>query len=288
MSKISKARKEAYLKLLDDEGPEVRRGLLNAFRHHGESATEFLTEILDRHGSDFGRHARFFLHELGAINTVSEFRDFIDSLHYELETGLLMLERTVHPNTEIEDYHRVLDAMAERVRELHVEGTSSLEVCKILNRVIFHEFEFRGEKEDFYNPDNSFLGKVLDNRRGIPLTLSVVYLLVADRFGFQLEPVGFPVRFMLGCFEEEVPFYIDPFSGGTLLSRGDVESFLWENKTTPMDSYFQPTPVGEIICRSCRNLVHQYQLADNTQMMDRFTSFVDEFERVYREHSTLE
>ena len=65
MSKITKARKEAYLKLLDDEGLEVRRGLLNAFRHHGESATEFLTEILDRHGSDFGRHARFFCTSLG-------------------------------------------------------------------------------------------------------------------------------------------------------------------------------------------------------------------------------
>ena len=68
-----------------------------------------------------------------------------------------MLERTVHPNTEIEDYHRVLDAMAERVRELHVEGTSSLEVCKILNRVIFMNLNFGGKKEDFYNPDNSFL-----------------------------------------------------------------------------------------------------------------------------------
>ena len=115
-----------------------------------------------------------------------------------------------------------------------MEGTSSLEVCKILNRVIFHEFEFRGEKEDFYNPDNSFLGKVLDNRRGIPLTLSVVYLLVADRFGFQLEPVGFPVRFMLGCFEEEVPFYIDPFSEAlcflvvmSKLSSGKTKPLLW-------------------------------------------------------------
>ena len=104
-----------------------------------------------------------------------------------------------------------------------------LEVCKILN-VIFHEFD-SGRKGGFLQPDNSFC-KVLDNRRGIP-PLSVVYLLVVDRFGFQLEPVGFPVRFALGCFEEEVPFYIDPFSGGTLLSRGDVETFLWENKTTP-------------------------------------------------------
>jgi len=276
------------LKLLDDEGPQVRHALLDAFRQHGEPATEFLTGILDTPCGDLARHARFFLRELGAINTVSDFRDFIESLHYELETGLLMLERTVHPNTEVEDYHHVLDAMAERVRELRVEGASSLETCKVLNRVIFHEFEFRGEKEDFYNPDNSFLGKVLENRRGIPLTLSVVYLLVADRCGFPLEPVGFPVRFMLGCYQDEIPFYIDPFAGGAVLSRGDVETFLWEHRTTPMDSYFQPTPVGEIICRSCRNLVHQYQLAEDTEMMDRFTSFVDEFERVYREHSTLE
>lgn len=288
MKPIPPTLQEAYLKLLDDEGPQVRHGLMDAFRQHGEYATEFLTRILERPQGNFARHARFFLRELGAINTVSDFREFIESLHYELETGLLMLERTVHPSTEAEDYHNLLNEMAGRVRELRVEGASNLETCKVLNRVIFHEFEFCGEREDFYNPDNSFLGKVMQNRRGIPLTLSVVYLLVADRCGFTLEPVGFPVRFMLGCFEEEVPFFIDPFSGGALLSRGDVESFLWENQTTPMDTYFQPTPVGEIICRSCRNLVHQYQLADDTELADRFTSFVDEFERVYREHSTLE
>lgn len=288
MNPIDPSRREAFLKLLDDDDHDVRRSLLEAFRAHGESATDFLTDVVGKDCSSLGRHARYFLRELGAINTISDFREFIESLHYELETGLLMLERTVHPNREVEDYQGLLSDMAVRVKELLVEDASNLETCKVINRVIFHEFEFCGEREDFYNPDNSFLGAVLETRRGIPLTLSAVYLLVANRCGFRLDPVGFPVRFMLGCFEEEVPFYIDPFSGGTLLSRGDVEAFLWENRVTPMDSYFQPTPVGQILCRCCRNLVQQYQLAGDTGMTDRFASFVNEFERVYREHSTLE
>jgi regulator of sirC expression with transglutaminase-like and TPR domain len=288
MIPIKPARQKAFVKLLDDEDHGIRRGLLDAFREHGDSATEFLTGIVEKDRNGLGKHARFFLRELGAINTVSDFREFIESLNYELETGFLMLERTIYANREVEDYQLLLDEMAGRVKELLVEGTSRIETCKVINRVLFHDFEFRGEKEDFYNPENSMLGTVLERRRGIPLTLSVIYLLVADRCGFQLEPVGFPVRFMLGCFEEEVPFFIDPFAGGTILSRGDIEAFLWENSVTPMDAFFQPTPVGEILCRSCRNLVHQYQLAGDSELSDRFASFVDEFERVYREHSTLE
>ena len=288
MDIIEPSRRESFLKLLDDEDHSVRRGLLDAFREHGDPANEFLAEVAGNDLRGLGKHARFFLRQLGQINTVSDFHEFIISMNYELETGCLLLERTVHASREIEDYHKVLDDVAARVKELLVDGVSSVETCRVINRVLFHEFGFRGESEDFHNPENSFIGSVLERRKGIPITLSAIYLMAADRCGFQLEPVGFPSRFMGGCFQEPIPFFIDPFKGGSILSRGDIEEFLWENSITPMDSYFQPTPVGEILCRCCRNLIQQYQLSGDSELSDRFASFVDEFERVYREHSTME
>ena len=120
MIPIKPAREKAFVKLLDDEGHDIRRGLLKAFREHGDSATEFLTDIVEKDRNGLGQHARFFLRELGAINTVSDFREFIESLNYELETGFLMLERTIYANREVEDYQLLLDEMANRVKELLV------------------------------------------------------------------------------------------------------------------------------------------------------------------------
>ncbi len=288
MNSLTKAQESSYLRLLDDRSLNVRNGLTEVFRDHGEDAVSFLNKLIDQNSPDLAPHAKFFLRELGEINTVSDFREFITSMNYELETGSLLLERTVHTDRKVEDYQNLLNEMAERAKELIVENATPLQICQTLNRVIFHEYEFRGAVEDFYNPQNSFLGEVLERRRGIPLTLSLIYQLVAQRCGFQLEPIGFPIRFMVGCFEASEPFFIDPFSNGTILTRMDIEIFLQENDIYPEDSFFQPTPVGEILCRCCRNLAHQYDLADQSELSDRFSSFVDEFERVYREHSTLE
>ena len=288
MNPLTKEQESSYIRLLDDRSLNVRNGLTEVFRDHGEAAVAFLNRIINQNSPDLVRHAKFFLRELGEINTVSDFRDFIISMNYELETGSLLLERTVHSDRKVEDYQDLLNEMAARANELIVDNATPLQICQTLNRVIFHEYEFRGAVEDFYNPQNSFLGVVLERRRGIPLTLSLVYQLVAQRCGFHLEPIGFPIRFMVGCFEAQEPFFIDPFSNGTILSRIDIEIFLQENGIYPEDSYFQPTPVGEILCRCCRNLAHQYDLANQSELSDRFSSFVDEFERIYREHSTLE
>ena len=288
MKPLTKDCENAYLTLLDDVSINVRLGLIDAFREHGEEAVNFLNNIVNSNTPGLVQHAKFYLRELGEINTVSEFREFIGSMNYELETGSLLLERTVHKDRTVEDYQNLLNEMADRVKELLVENATPLQTCQTLNRVIFHEYEFRGAVEDFYDPENSFLGTVLENRRGIPLTLSLVYQLVAERCGFHLEPIGFPIRFMVGCFDLPEPFFIDSFSSGTVLSRNDIEMILRENDIYPEDSFFQPTPVGEILCRCCRNLAHQYDLANQSELSERFTSFVDEFERVYQEHPTYE
>ena len=81
-----------------------------------------------------------------------------------------------------------------------------LEICSVMNRVLFHEYGFRGAGKDFENPQNSFLHRVLERRKGLPITLSVIYILIARRLGFDLEPIGLPGRFMVGCFSDERPF----------------------------------------------------------------------------------
>jgi regulator of sirC expression with transglutaminase-like and TPR domain len=154
------------------------------------------------------------------------------------------------------------------------------ETCSVINRVLFHEYGFRGAGKDFENPENSFLHRVLERRKGLPITMSVLYLLVARRLGFDLEPIGLPNRFVVGCFSEERPFYLDPWAGGKFYDFDQMGGFLEEYSIENSGSALLPVTVADTLARGCRNLVHHYSLAEDQGKSRLFNTFVLEFERI--------
>lgn len=283
--KLSEARREALLGLLDDLTPPVRKGLLAHFIAVGAPAAQFLQEVA--HGSHrvLARHAAWFLEEMRFTDPVAEFRGFIRSLNYELETGTLLLSRTVSPHLDVGACCTALDEIATRCRELITLPATTREQCRIINRVLFHEWGFHGNVDHYTDPLNSLLDQVLTRRKGIPLSLSTVYLLVAGRLGLELEPVGLPGHFIVGCFGDAQPFFIDPFDRGIFLDTDEVFALLRANKIVPKNSDLAPTPIREVLCRSCRNLVNHYKAAGDLDHALLFASFVEEFEATYEKHS---
>jgi regulator of sirC expression with transglutaminase-like and TPR domain len=283
---LSTAQRDAFLGLLDDTSPAVRRALLARFNELGPAAGPFLQSVISGSNRVLARHATWFMDELKFADPVAEFRGFIRSLNYELETGALLLARTVSPRLEAGTCCTQLDAIANRCRELIVEPSSAREKCRILNRVLFHEWGFHGNVEHYTDPRNSFLDQVLERRTGIPLSLSIVYLLVAERLGIDLEPVGLPGHFIVGCFVDDLPFFIDPFDRGVFRDAEEIFDLLRANNIVPKASDLAPTPVREVLCRSCRNLVNHYTAAGEPERAKLFTRFVEEFEATYEKHAS--
>ena len=277
--------REAFLNLLDDTSPAVRRALLNRFNELGPASAPFLEKIARGSNRVLARHAAWFLEELKFADPVAEFRGFIRSLNYELESGSLLLARTVTPDLDAGDCCRQLDRIADRCRELIVEPSSAREKCRILNRVLFHEWGFHGNVENYTDPRNSFLDQVLERRTGIPLSLSIVYLLVAERLGLELEPVGLPGHFIVGCFVDDLPFFIDPFDRGVFRDGAEIFDLLRANNIQPKPTDLAPTPIREVLCRSCRNLVNHYTAAGEPERARLFARFVEEFEATYENHA---
>lgn len=279
--RLTTDRKEALTRLLDDTTPAVRQALLDEFTASGADSIAFLKSVYAGDNRVLGLHASWFLRQLNFSDPVEEFRVFIRSLQYELETGALLLNRTVAPDLNIGEICRSLDQMAARCRELMFPPMPAKEKCRVINRVIFHEYGFRGNVENYTDPNNSFLSDVLVSRRGLPITLALIYILVAQRCGFTLEPVGVPGHFMVGCYEEKPPFFIDPFARGAFRSGENIFDQLKKNKTSPKLSYLTPTPVREVLCRCCRNLANHYSMAQNLDQARLFASFVHEFEATH-------
>ena len=284
-TKLAEDRQEALRGLLDDASPSVRQALKAHFLQLGAVAMEFLQQTSRSSNRPLARHAAWFLEELKFADPVAEFRGFIRSLNYELETGALLLSRTVMHGLDVGACCTELDKIAARCAELISEPASAREKCRVINRVLFHEWGFHGNVEHYTDPLNSFLDQVLQRRTGIPLSLSIVYLLVAQRLSLALEPVGLPGHFIVGSFEDSPPFFIDPFDKGVFLDPDEIFTLLRANHISPKETDLAPTPVREVLCRNCRNLANHYTTAGDTDHARLFASFVEEFETTYERHA---
>ena len=147
-----------------------------------------------------------------------------------------------YPRLDVGDYLGKLDGFAFEVRKALAttervaaaaplaerRGPASVAARQIaaLNEVLFDRHGFVGDREDYYNPETSFHNRVLDRRRGIPITLGAIYLEVARRAGIPMSGVGFPGHFLVKHTGVVPALLIDPFSGGAILSETDCRGLL--------------------------------------------------------------
>jgi len=140
----------------------------------------------------------------------------------------LMIACEEYPQLELSPYLDLLDEIAEAAKRELAPLDSPVNIVKKINGVLFEEYAFRGNTEDYYDPRNSFFNDVLDRRVGIPITLSTVYVEVARRINFPIVGVGMPGHFLVKYWDRREEFFIDPFSRGDILTREDCRKRLVE------------------------------------------------------------
>lgn len=282
---ISPEREAALRCLLDDETPVVRAAVALELKRMGDVGLSLLRIWTKDGDASIASAARSIYGDLGGPDPAYEFTRFIRSLNYELESGMLLMNRVIKPDLEPGAVLGQIDAIARRCRELINQPAPPWETCKVINRVLFHEYGFRGNQEDFEDPLNSFLAPLLRRRKGIPISLAVLYIMVARRLGLELEPVSAPGRFLVGLFpgiENGAPLFIDPFERGRFRDVDEVLEMLAENQFPASLEMLTPAPVGEVLCRCCRNLARHYSMRSDPRRARLFADFVREFEAIYR------
>jgi len=278
---IPHSRKIAFRTLLDDPSPTVRQALIQSLQDYGSSGVDFLKELKTSGDQELSEHSQNILQILQKDTPEMMFTQFIRSLQYDLESGFFLLSKIDKPDLDVSEYMGRLEDIADRCKTLFIHPMTDRERCRVLNRVIFHEHGFVGNRQDFDNPSNTFIHSLFATHRGIPISLSILYLLVALRCDLKLDPIAFPGRFMVGSFSEEEPFFIDPFEGGAFKSVDYILNFLNQHDLEVHLEHFAPCPIGEVLCRCCRNLHHQYALHKQQDKAELYQQFVHEFEATF-------
>ncbi len=133
-----------------------------------------------------------------------------------------------YPDLDVAAYLARIEDLAVEVARCAGVDAGLYRSLAALNHVIFTEHGFRGNRDDYFDPKNSFLNQVLERKLGIPISLSVLYLEVGQRVGLNLAGVGFPGHFLVKYSGQSEEIVIDPFGGGEVRSRSDLDRMLRE------------------------------------------------------------
>jgi regulator of sirC expression with transglutaminase-like and TPR domain len=174
-----------------------------------------------------------------------------------LERAALYLALEEHPTLDVDIALAQLDRMADVVRDRLPETRYPLRVIKVINHYLYEELGFVGNRQDYYDPQNSHLNQVLERRLGIPITMALVYLAIAKRVNFPMIGIGMPGHFLIRPLVEDMDIYVDAFNGGEILFPQDCEALLQKLYQEPValrPEFLQPVTNRQFLARMLGNL----------------------------------
>ncbi|MBO9999490.1 MAG: SirB1 family protein [Cyanobacteria bacterium SID2] len=184
-----------------------------------------------------------------------------DDEDIDLAAASLCIAWEEYPELDIDEYLNALDTMATEVSERLPPERYPMRVIQTLNQYLFEDLGFRGNRDDYYDPRNSYLNNVIDRRTGIPIALSLVYLEIAKRIDFPMVGIGMPGHFIIRPDFEDAGIFVDAFNGGEVLFPQDCETRLSQVYGQPVrmrPEFLDPVTSREFLVRMLTNLKAVY------------------------------
>jgi regulator of sirC expression with transglutaminase-like and TPR domain len=213
-----------------------------------------------------------------AVTTTTGILDYFTSLVAEDESlplteAALSLAQDAYPDLDMQGVLAEIDELVVRVRRRMPDDADIKQKVGVLNRFFFRELGFTSNLNDYHDPDNSHLNVVLKRRRGIPISLAVVYLEMGDQLGIPVRGVSFPAHFLLRVTTPDGDVMLDPTTGHSLSESAMVEMLepyvqrVGESIGSALRMLLQPATRREIIARMLGNLKGIYLQTERWQRL---------------------
>ncbi len=276
----------ALVALIDDPDENIYLHVRDQLLAVGKDAIPILEtswEICD-YGLLFQSRIETLIHEIQFDWCKNELTNWYEQPTKDLLEGAIIIAQYQYPSL---DSKLIYDAV-EKIRkavwlELNPHMTA-FENVKILNKVFFEQFGFVGNSKNYNSPLNSYINTVLENKKGNPLSLSIIYSVVAQQLKMPIYGVNLPNHFILAYMDEHgvnqfisdaneygVLFYINTFSRGSMFQKDDIVQFLKGLNMSPQPSHFQPCSNSDILRRMITNLIASFQQVGNLEKVEELT-----------------
>jgi regulator of sirC expression with transglutaminase-like and TPR domain len=178
---------------------------------------------------------------------------------FDLEEAAWLMAQTQFPDINVEAYKALLDIFVAELRQRVALYKRANQILGQINDYLFNELAFAGNEKNYYNPDNSYLNRVLDRRTGNPISICLLYVLVARRLRLPVVGVELPGHFLCRYQSASDEIYIDAFHHGRLLTKTDCIHYLIRGNYNVSDDYLSPVSPRRLFRSICGSL-HQIYL----------------------------
>lgn len=277
---------ENLIKLLDDEDESIYGNIKDRFLSHGNPSSEFLKRYSGSENLLIKKRASEIISIINFEETEQKFLRLMEKDDPNiLEDAIFLIASLNYPGININSYIKQLDEMANDINLLlsGVDDSGSLKILDTLNTIneyLFFKKGFKGNEENYYDPDNSYMNKVMDEKKGIPVTLSILYLLITRRLDLPVYGLSLPGHFILKYSDENEEFFIDPFNKGIIISIKEAQKFIKNIGMTDEEfkeiPYLKNSTDREIVLRVMRNLSEIYKKTGEmlkTEQIEKIMSY---------------
>ena len=266
----------ALVSLLSDDDEEVLNHVEQKIISLGDPVIPYLESEWE---SNFNPHVQKriedLIHHLQYTVLEKKLRLWKEGGAEDLLEGLWLIATYQYPDLE---YGKLRKEMEQIYYETWLEMKNDIhpfDQIRILNDVLFGKLKFSANTKNFHAPNNSMLNIVLESHKGNPISLCVVYLLVAQRLKLPVYGVNLPNLFVLTYKSRELQFYINAFNRGLIFYKSDIDNYISHLNLTKMDMFYEPCSNLDIVRRMLRSLIVAFEKLGEKEKMEEIKKLVD-------------
>jgi regulator of sirC expression with transglutaminase-like and TPR domain len=266
---------KALVSLLDDEDKEVLTHVEQKIISLGDSVIPFLeSEWESNYNPVVQKKLEELIHTLQFDSLKSKLLAWKEGGSTDLLEGMWLVATYQYPDLLLEKLKKELEQIYYEAWLDFKSDLHPFDQIKILNNVLFSKLKFGANTKNFHSPSNCMINIVLDSKKGNPISLCVIYMLVANKLKMPVYGVNLPNLFILTHKTREAQFYINVFNKGLIFSKSDIDNYISQLNLSPSDIFYQPCSHLDIIKRVLRNLIMSFEKTGDADKVEEIKTLL--------------
>lgn len=266
---------KALIHLLDDPDDFIYSEIKKKLLSYGEEVIPELESFWESNplGLNIQDRIEDIIHLIQFDSIKDQLRAWANKPNPALLEGALLINKYQYPELDTEKITKEIEQIKTDIWIELNNNLTSYEKVNVINHVFFNIYGFSGNKKNYHSPQNSFINNVLESKKGNPLSLSIIYLTVTQPLGLPIYGVNLPSHFIL-CYLDEfmisshvdsvsiadnILFYINPFSRGTIFNKKEIERFLKQLNLPINEKFYTACTNIDIVKRMLNNLMFSFE-----------------------------
>lgn len=271
MNGIEEKELKAMIMLLEDPDEEIFVQIKDRLLSMGHNVIPALEDVWEHtFNSILQQRIEEIIQTIQFTTVQEELKIWAATGGNDLLAGTMLIARYQYPDLDEITIRKQIDQIKKDVWIELNPNLTAYEKVRVINHILYDVYNFTGNTTNYHAPQNSYINNVVESKRGNPLLLSILYSVIAQGLNMPIYGVNLPEHFILAYVddfhvnrsndeEQEILFYINPFSRGAVFSRREIDIFLKQLKLEQNRIYYESCSNVEIIKRQLRNLIFAYE-----------------------------